>query len=229
VKNFNALLRFVIYHAAALAIAVLMLLYIVYTLQFMIPGNIMRAMLGEQTAAAAESGELPLPPTFVEWVTGDSEQAGILNWDWGDSFRMNRPVTELLSERLPTTVELVQYTLMIALPVGIVLGILMALLRRYLSDSPLSIAAHLAVAIPVFVMGLLLLYQLGIQQRLFPMGGRCSPGMAEAECSARLWEYLTLPVASLAIFWSGALALYVRDAIWRRGNSGWAAESGCAD
>jgi peptide/nickel transport system permease protein len=79
----------------------------------------------------------------------------ILSGDLGQSIKFSRPVTTVLVERLPTTIELTFYALLIATVFGVLLGLLSALRRNSPIDVVTMVGANLGVSIPVFVLGLL--------------------------------------------------------------------------
>jgi peptide/nickel transport system permease protein len=102
-------------------------LLLVFVLARVIPGDPCRAILGEKaTVEACEAFnhrkglDRPVPVQFAYYL-GD-----LARGDLGDSLRFGRPVTELIGERLPLTVELSVSALSIALIVGIPAGILAA-------------------------------------------------------------------------------------------------------
>ncbi|MGD8683370.1 MAG: ABC transporter permease [Chloroflexota bacterium] len=112
----------------------------------------------------------------------------IASGDLGDSIRYGRPVTEILIERLPTTVELAVYALLFASIVGVLLGLLSALRRNSRTDVTTMVVAILGVSIPIFVLALMLQFVFavalpGITEDLFgvrlglPPSGRLSPGL----------------------------------------------------
>jgi ABC-type dipeptide/oligopeptide/nickel transport system permease component len=100
--------------------------------------------------------------------------------DLGDSIQNRRPVTQVLLERMPTTVELTIYALLFAIVVGMSLGIISAYRRGSAGDVGTMIIANLGVSIPVFVLGLLLAYTFGVTLKdtpiSLPPSGRLSAG-----------------------------------------------------
>jgi peptide/nickel transport system permease protein len=82
--------------------------------------------------------------------------------DFGDSYKFGLPVTTLLIQRLPTTVELTLYALTFAIIVGLTLGIISAYRRNSIADVFTMIIANIGVSTPVFVLGLLLAYVFAI-------------------------------------------------------------------
>jgi peptide/nickel transport system permease protein len=121
-----------------------------------------------------------VPETLVE-----NQFAGYLGQlvrgDLGTSIRFNRPVTELLAERLPVTVELTLLALLFAIVVGVPLGLLSAMRRNSKTDVATMIVANLGVSVPVFVLGLVLAYVFAVLLRdtpfALPPSGRTPAGL----------------------------------------------------
>src|SRR4051794_19225551 len=106
----------------------------------------------------------------------------IASGDFGTSLRLGRPVTTVLIERLPTTVELTLFAIVIAILVGIPLGIISAVKRNSAADVGTMMFANLGVSIPVFVLGLVLAYVFAVVLKgtpfALPPSGRLSSGVA---------------------------------------------------
>ena len=104
----------------------------------------------------------------------------LANGDLGTSVKHGRPVTTLLFERLPTTVELTFYALVFAIIVGVGLGIVAASRHNSKRDVLSMMVANLGVSIPVFVLGLMLAYAFGVLLKdtavSLPPSGRLSAG-----------------------------------------------------
>jgi peptide/nickel transport system permease protein len=100
--------------------------------------------------------------------------------DLGDSIRFGRPVSDILLERLPVTVELTVLALGFATVGGITLGLLSATRRNSPTDVGTMVVANLGVSTPVFVLGLLLAFIFAVLLRdtpfALPPSGRLSPG-----------------------------------------------------
>jgi len=166
------------------AIPVLLAILIVtFSLARLIPGDPCTAMLGEK--ATAESCERfdkrfgldqPIPIQLARYI------GNILQGDLGDSIRFGRPISVILSERLPTTVELAIAAMFLAVLIGIPAGIISALKRNSSIDVVTMIGANIGVSIPVFVLGLLLIYFFAVILRgtpfALPPSGRLSPGVS---------------------------------------------------
>jgi peptide/nickel transport system permease protein len=157
-------------------------LLLVFILARAIPGDTCRAILGEKaTVAACEAFNVrkgldkPVPVQFGYYLRD------LAQGDLGDSLRFGRPVTEIMGERLPLTVELSLAALTIALVVGIPLGIIAALRRNSSFDVATMVGANIGVSMPVFWLGLMLafLFALVLKDTPFalPPSGRLSAGV----------------------------------------------------
>ncbi len=108
-------------------------------------------------------------PVPVQWWRFVS--AGVRG-DLGRSFRTRRPVTEELGERVPATLELTFAAMLLALPLGVMAGVVSALARRFpwsVADHALTFLALVGISLPVFWLGLLLqIHVYPTQQRLGP-------------------------------------------------------------
>ena len=132
-----------------LAIPVILgILVVTFTIARLIPGDPCRAMLGEKVTQAdcdrfnARHGfDKPIPVQFVKYM------GNVLQGDFGDSIRFHRPVTIILIERLPTTIELGLIALIIATLVGIPLGIISAVRQNTATDVVTMVAANIGVGL----------------------------------------------------------------------------------
>ncbi len=133
---------------------------------------------------------------------------GVIRGDFGNSFVSRRPVLDVLSERLPATLELGVASLVIGVFVGVVLGILAAVRRGGWFDNVTRIVAVVFNAIPSFWLGLMLILLFGAQLQLLPLQGRCKATISDS-CPPiydRI-QYMILPTFILA---TGLVAGYSR-------------------
>jgi peptide/nickel transport system permease protein len=176
--------------------------FIVFMLARFVPGDPCAAALGERAnprsceAFSRRAGlDKPVIPFVVKegssyQLTADAASitdnqlmvylADLAAGDLGTSVKFGRPVTQLLLERLPTTIELTFYALLFAIIVGVTLGIISAHRRNSLGDVVTMMIANLGVSIPVFVLGLMLAYAFGVLLKdsplALPPSGRLSAG-----------------------------------------------------
>lgn len=143
-----------------MAIPVLIgILVITFALARMIPGEPCKAMLGEK-ATAEVCARFNVKYGFDKPITTQFGiyMKNILQGDFGDSIRFSRPVTIILIERLPLTIELGSIALLIAISLGIPLGILSAVKRNSIWDVLTMVGANIGVSMPVYWLGLMLAY-----------------------------------------------------------------------
>ena len=92
--------------------------------------------------------------------------------DFGISYRQSRPVADILLERLPATLELALISGLLAVTVGIALGVYTAIRRDgWLANVVMSVSL-IGVSLPTFLIGILLIYLFGVQLRWLPTFGR---------------------------------------------------------
>jgi len=158
-------------------------LFITFALARAIPGEPCRAMLGVRATAEVcerftrERGfDRPILVQFGIYLNE------LAHGDFGNSIRFNRPITQILIERLPTTLELGLAGLFIASVVGIFLGIASALHYNSAIDVSTMIGANVGVSMPVFWLGLMLAYVFALLLKDTPLqlppSGRLSAGAA---------------------------------------------------
>ena len=185
------------------------IVFIVFALARVIPGDPCRAVLGERATDAVCDDFIhrygldePIPVQFVLYLQQ------IAGGDLGDSIKHSRPVTTLLVERLPTTVELTIWAMVFATSVGIPLGLISGYRRNSSLDVGTMVTANLGVSIPVFVLGLLLawIFALLLKDTPFalPPSGRLSSGVSVIPL-VKVWgiESLEGPLRGVLDFISG--------------------------
>jgi ABC-type dipeptide/oligopeptide/nickel transport system permease component len=156
---------------------------LVFVLARVIPGDPCTATYGEKaTPELCAQFEVrfglnqPIPQQFVIYL------GALLQGDLGNSIRFGRPVSEILVERLPLTVELTFFAMIFATVGGVTLGLLSAVKRNSPTDVGTMVFANLGVSIPVFVLGLLLAYVFAVLLKdtpfALPPSGRLSPGVS---------------------------------------------------
>src|SRR5262245_4717543 len=153
----------------------------------------------------------------------------ILALDFGRSYRYGEDVFQLISSRLPATLELALIALALAAAVGIPLGILAALRKGKITDFLVSVVAIAGVSAPTFWLGILLVLLLSAELGLLPSAGRLPYGvtlpsitglhMVDAVLSGRfdllglIASYILLPALTLAFNMVGIIARITRGAI----------------
>ncbi|CUK12333.1 ABC transporter permease [Achromobacter xylosoxidans] len=98
--------------------------------------------------------------------------ANAVRGDFGISYRHRRPVSELLEERLPATLELSFVSAVMALALGIPMGIYTALKRHGVLSKTFMAISLAGISLPTFLIGILLILFFGVQLRWLPSFGR---------------------------------------------------------
>jgi peptide/nickel transport system permease protein len=187
---------------------------VVFLLVRAVPGDPCRAMLGERATEEAcqafnEANGLNEPV----WVQMGIYLGNLLTGDLGESIRFSRPVSVILMERLPLTIELSIAALSLALIVGIPLGIAAAMRHNTSVDVGTMAVANVGVSMPVFWLGLMLayLFALVLKETPFalPPSGRLDPGVSSVPFY-EVWGWELEPNTfgtNLAIFFSNFYVL----------------------
>ena len=158
------------------------ILIVTFVIARSIPGDPCKAILGEKATQEVcerftrEHGlDKPIPVQF--WIY----MKDIAQGDFGASIRYSRPVTTILIERLPTTIELGIIALILAIIVGIPLGVVSAVKRNSLIDVFTMLVANTGVSMPVYWLGLMLSYLFALVLRDTPLSlppsGRLTAGV----------------------------------------------------
>jgi peptide/nickel transport system permease protein len=123
---------------------------------------------------------------------------------FGMSLRQGTPVSQLIAERFPATLELALVAAFLALAIGIPMGVYAALRRgSFLSQLFMTISL-LGVSLPTFLIGILLILVFAVLLGWFPSFGRgevtALGGWTTGLLTAKGWHHITLPAVTLAIF-----------------------------
>ena len=128
----------------------------------------------------------------------------VLQGDFGLSYRIKRPVDELIFERLPATLELVFVSAMIALVVGIGLGVYTGIRRNSWVSRVVLSTSLVGVSLPTFIIGIALIYVFAVHLRWLPSSGR--GGTVEigwwktSFLTIDGWRAIILPAITLSLF-----------------------------
>ena len=133
---------------------------------------------------------------------------GAVQGDLGQSIRFRVPVTQLIAERLPATLELTVFSMIIAMLIALPLGVVTALRRGSMVDYSGTVVAILGVSIPSFVLGILLIIVFAVDLRWLPASGRgdfiltaAYRAIVEGDAGVfwKSFRYLLLPSVALAL------------------------------
>jgi peptide/nickel transport system permease protein len=166
---------------------------LVFLILHLVPGDPARLMLGPGASDADVSAyrarlglDLPLASQYLEFV------GRLVRGDLGRSLHYDDAVTSLLAERFPSTLRLGLAALAAAILLAVPAGIAAVLWRGGLFDRGLAILSAVAVAMPSFWLGPILVVLFSIRLRWLPVSGADAPGALILPAAT-----LALPVAAL--------------------------------
>jgi peptide/nickel transport system permease protein len=199
-------IRYVIHRLLQSAILLVLVSMIGFSLLHFAPGGptaiyaVSTEMTAEDLRRIEERFGLdqPLPVQYVRWVSG------LAIGDWGNSYRNNAPVLNVVFSRVPATLQLMVGAVGMAVVFGTLIGILGALRRYSFFDYLATIGAMIALSIPTFWFGLMAIYLFSVNLGWLPSGGRATYG---DESFVNYLRHMILPTLVLAL---------VTIAIWSR-------------
>ena len=183
----------------------------IWAMIYAVPGGPIGAIAGdnaspEQIAAAtAQFGlDRPVLVQYVDWLWN------AIRGDFGMSIRGRAPVLELIGQRLPATLQLAVAATLVSLVIGIPVAIASALHPGSWLDRILSGWSAMALGVPTFWLGILLILVFAVELRWLPSASAYVP----------IWENpigalrnLALPALTLGIYVSGILARFLRASL----------------
>ena len=149
---------------------------LVFALQKLLPGDPVLTMAGEERDPAVleylrEKYRLndPVPMQYLAWM------GQVVQGDFGVSLRTDAPVTELIAQKLPVTIQLAAMAMVFALLIGIPAGIIAAVRKGTAVDYGANILALSGLSIPNFWLGIMLILLVSVEWRLLPASGYVPP------------------------------------------------------
>ena len=189
----QALARIIAIRLGSVLLILLAISLLTYSLMYLAPGDLVKNLIGNRpvtpdTIAAVRAQyrlDDPFLTRYLDWL------GSALRGDFGESIRLQQPVSTVIASRLGLTVALATLSFLIAAITAIPLGILSASRAGTSTDRFASALALLGLSAPTFALAILLLFLFAYLLPLFPaFGGGKSP-------LDTLW-HLVLPAVSLA-------------------------------
>ena len=205
------MLAFILRRLAQAFLVMLSVAFIAFML-FQYVGDPVATMLGQDATAEQREAlrkDLGLDQPFV--VQFGHFVVNAVQGDFGLSLRQGRQVSTLIAERLPATLELSVVAAVIALLVGVPLGVYAALKRGSFGSQLAMTGSLLGVSLPTFRVGVLLILVFSATLKWLPSFGRGDTvsfgGWSTGVLTVDGWKHLILPAITLAVF---QLALILR-------------------
>ncbi len=176
----------------------------------LLPGDIAQAVLGqaatEETVAAMREQlglDRPAPVRYLEWL------GGAVRGDFGVSLVSGDRVSDAIGERFINTLFLATYAAVIAVPISIILGVLVALLRNSVFDRVANVLTLTSISSPEFFLGYILILYLAVRTNMFPAIASLSSDMTFPELLHRTF----LPALTLVLVVTAHMMRMTRAAI----------------
>ncbi|MGK7654028.1 MULTISPECIES: ABC transporter permease [unclassified Roseovarius] len=191
-------------------IILLVISLIIFFMVELLPGDIAQAVLGQSATPenlAALRREMGLDqPAIVRYLAWLSEA---ITLDFGSSIVTDARVTEIIGERFMNTLFLAAYAAVIAVPVSIILGVIVALLRNSIFDRVANVISLSFISSPEFFLGYILILYFAVKWGMFPAIASLSEGMTFLELLQRTF----LPALTLVLVVMAHMMRMTRAAI----------------
>lgn len=197
------MLRYLLKRLLALIPVLLGVAFLIFTMMYFTPGDPAAMVLGDQASEeqlnewrAARDLDKPFLEQFGKYIWGIVSQG-----DFGISYKTGKNVTSALLERFPTTFVLAIATCVIAMVLGVLLGILAANHQGTWIDSVLRVFGMAGVSMPIFWLGLLMILWFAVDLKWFPVSGWYGP------------KYLVLPALTMGLTFTASLMRTTRSSM----------------
>jgi peptide/nickel transport system permease protein len=205
------MIGFILRRLAQLVPVVLLASLGIWAIIYAVPGGPIGALVGENAtpeqiaAVTAQFGlDKPVLVQYLAWLRH------ALSGDLGISLQSRQPVLELIAQRLPATVQLGVAAIVVGLCVGVPVAVASALAPGSWLDRVLSGWSALALGVPTFWLGILLILLFAVQLQLLPSASAYVPFW---ESPGRMLANIALPALCLGIYVSGIFARFLRASL----------------
>ena len=189
--------------------------FLIYLGLELTPGDVISYLLPPEAIADLKPEELmamrealglndPFIIRYFYWL------GGILQGDFGYSLASGVPISQLVLDRIPATLELSVAALLFSTLFGVILGSISALKRGSLMDNSLTVFGMIGVSIPEFIFGLIALVVFALQLEWLPVGKRLMPGYDS------YWDHmphLVMPAMVLGLIMTAGVMRYTRSSM----------------
>jgi len=198
------------------SVIVLLVVGLVAFSMFRFVGDPIDNMLGQERTQADIDRlrtELGLDQPFV--VQYAKFLQGAVQGNFGVSYRQGRPVSTIIAERAPATLELAFVSGFLAITLGIALGVFTAIRRQGIAANIIMTVSLIGVSLPTFLIGILLIYIFSVELDLLPSFGRGETvmigGWSTGFLTASGLKALILPAITLGLYQMTLIMRLVRS------------------
>ena len=170
------MLNYLLQRVATIVPTLFFVSILIFGLQQLLPGDPAIALAGEERdpqviafLRAKFHLDEPLPVRYWYWAKG------VVHGDLGESVRIQKPVTELIMEKLPVTLQLASMAIVIALVIGLTAGVISAVKKDTWWDYGANVFALWGLSTPNFWLGILLILLFAVHLGWLPASGYVSP------------------------------------------------------
>jgi len=149
---------------------------IIFLLQQLLPGDPALVMAGEEKDPVVIEQirkqyrlDEPLPVQYGYWM------AGVLRGDLGESMRIKQPVSQLIAEKLPVTLQLATMAMLFAVLIGIPAGVISAVKKGSAWDVGANVVGLAGLSTPNFWLGIMMIFLFSVKLGWLPASGFVSP------------------------------------------------------
>ena len=195
---------------------------VVFILAAAMPGDAVTAMISPNSPLSEEliairQGQLGLDqPLFIQYFSWLGQLA---RGNLGFSYISGDSVTSAIGSRLGATLLLMGLSLAFSIVVGVSLGIVSAMRRYSRTDYLLTVGGFIGLSVPVFFLGLVLVYIFALRLDLFPTSGIGPAG--EPRTLSTTLRYVALPAAALGFLRIALFMRYTRSSVLESMNAPW--------
>ncbi len=147
----------------------------------------------------------PIHVQYLKWASG------MATGNWGYSYRTGRPVADVILERVPATIQLMGLAYLIAIGLGLAIGILSALKRYTIFDYIATTGAMIGLSLPTFWFGLMVIFLFAATLHWIPSGGMATLG-EPFSIQDRL-VHLAGPASVLGLWMTATWCRYTRSSM----------------
>lgn len=169
-KGSNYMGKYIIQRIFALIITLVIILTIAFMVIRLMPGSVYEdADMPPEILKAIDDKYHLNEPILVQY--GIFMRNIVFKWDWGTSIKIapRTPVMDVLKDKIPVSLSINIYSLLISIPIGIIFGIIAALNKNSSMDNIISILVVIFISVPSFIFAALLQYFIAFKLRLLPI------------------------------------------------------------